>query len=93
MIFENLLGPTSDRISLDELIYDGTIEGEAIILPPGGMLDYSREMTGGNSFMLSALEEDAEAIVAWDGVESTYSLPKRNSIVLEMDPASVGRLP
>ena len=91
VILENFLGPTGDSIPFEELTFNGMVDGEALVLPPGGVLDYSREMTGGVSFTFSALEKDAEARVVWDGVEAVVSLPKGSTTTLEMDPASVGR--
>jgi len=90
VILENFLGPTNDAIPWEEITFDGAIEDAALVLPPGGVLDYSREMTGGVSFTLTALEEDAKVIIGWDGVESIVSLPDGEPIEWATDPTSVG---
>ena len=87
---EDLLGPNNGEIPWSDVTYDGIINNALVKMPPGGELSYSREMTGGLSFTLNALEKASEAIVVWDGVQSTIQLPAGEPVELVMDPTSVG---
>jgi hypothetical protein len=93
VVLENFNGPTNGGIPWEEVDYDGTIFADSVTIPPGGQLSYSREMTGGLSFMLSASEKDSTISVEWDGIQSVIKLERGKSIDLEMDPASLGILP
>ena len=87
---EDLLGPNNGEIPWSDVTYDGIVNNALVKMPPGGELSYSREMTGGPSFTLNALEKASEAIVVWDGVQSTIQLPVGEPVELVMDPTSVG---
>ena len=69
------------------------IFADSVTIPPGGHLNYSREMTGGLSFMLSASEKDSTISIEWDGLQSVVELESGKSIDLEMDPTSLGVMP
>ncbi|QRN82484.1 hypothetical protein JR338_08610 [Chloroflexota bacterium] len=93
VVFENFIGPIKTSIPWTDVTFDGTIYMDSVTIPPGGELFYSREMTGGLSFMLSTSEKDSEAIVVWDGVKTVVPIPVGVKIDLVMDSTSLGILP
>ncbi|MBG0770413.1 MAG: hypothetical protein H0S82_01820, partial [Anaerolineaceae bacterium] len=90
VILADLMGPMKGEIPWSDVSHDGIVNNELVKLSPGGELVYSRRMTWGISFTLSAPDEDAEAIVAWDGVQSVISLDRGETVVQVTDPTSMG---
>ena len=91
MVLGNLVGPTNASIPWEDVSYDGTTQEDSVKLLPGGELSYSREMTGGLSFLLSAPEKDSEAVITWDGTVTSVSLPVGEDVSWETDPTSLGK--
>ncbi len=86
----DLTGPLNGEIPWSDVSHNGIVNNELVKLPPGGELVYARQMTGGITFTLSAQDEEAEAIVEWDGVQSVISLDRGETAVQVTDPTSVG---
>jgi hypothetical protein len=91
LVLENLVGPTNASIPWADVSYDGTTQEDLLTLPPGGELSYSREMTGGLSFMLSAPDKDSEAVITWDGTAASVSIPVGEDVNWTTDPTSLGK--
>ena len=90
VVLENFIGPTRITIPWEDVDFDGTVYEDSVTIPPGGELYYSREMTGGLTFMLSAPEKDAEVFVEWDSNKMTVPVRVGENVDLEMDPTSLG---
>jgi len=91
VVLGKLTGPTNESIPWEDLTFDGTTSADLIAIPPGGELSYSREMTGGLSFVLSATEKDSMAVITWDGTTVDVPIPVGENVNWKTDPTSLGK--
>ena len=86
----DFVGPTKSRVPWTDVTFNGIVNKDSVMISPGEKLLYSREMTGGLSFTLSAQEKDSEAKVIWDDSEFFVLIPVGENVKLKMDPTSLG---
>lgn len=90
VVLEGFWGPDGNPIPLTDLDTTARIEGEDVFLASGDSLNYTREMTGGVSFSLSAIGAPAQVVVTWDGRSETIELDVTSRDQVRTDPTSWG---